>query len=625
MVNTNEILISSSLSSSSTSSLSSSSSSILSYITSSITTTITSLLSSISLSSNYLRSTRLLQVKYGEPIIEIIDEAKYRDPEPGEQIVEYVNTQIYPSIQQKKKATRSPIKAVVSSPSSPSSPSSSTILPVINTQQSYNKANITGHFLNMTKTGKDDDQSSLDDDEEFFQPVSLDDDAIPDTDAKSTKICRRIDDNNNHILKIDNEVNVAIVNKSKLAIEEIGFMDCFTLYNSCLDKNNVIVIQAKDEDEIPSHLGSLSTEWFSVQQCNASTPTKLMNREKVVSVPLSIRPMLQGEDRFANVPYDECSNGLIILSDYLENFAHTYYVASQLFSLFQRKVITSAVSLIPVSGLSLKLETFQKGIFSLLPIYRLIDWSLSVSDATVKRGTREFVRKYSSDSTLSKCFKKLEICRICSKDNLPGVLDSATKLGMLAQEQYGGGYPQDSGFQRWQSPNDSKTVKQSSDVQIEHTNSTNWRGLPKLVLTIVQKPNSLGKIMNTMDILNYCGKGVILNTTDINAADNIYVDSFTNKTGLIVLICRVHEVGKRLLDDLRIAATTDILLGLHGDGLINTLFIRPSGHLIEIRPCNVHRDVASKYEKMASYQSSYAWRFFWLIKYNNDFCSTSNR
>jgi hypothetical protein len=346
---------------------------------------------------------------------------------------------------------------------------------------------------------------------------------------------------------------------------------------------------------------------------------------------------MPGEESFNDIKYDECSNGLIILSDYLESFGHTYYVASQLLSLFQRKVITSAVSLIPVSGLSLRLEAFQKGLFSLLPIYRLIDWSISVTDATVKRGTKEFMRKFSSDSSLSKCFKKLEVCRICSKDNLPGVLDSATKLGMLAQEKYGQGYPQDSGYQKWQSPNDSSAgsaVPNRPGVHLEraaYSNTSNWKGLPKLVLTIVQKQNSLGKIMNLVDILYYCGKGVVLNTTDLANANsvkftNINVESTTDKTGLVVLICRVHEVGKRLLDDLQIASSTDILLGVHGEGLINTLFIRPSGHLIEVRPCGVFNDVASKYEKMADYQSSYAWRFFWLVKYvNKNLCGNFNR
>ena len=477
-----------------------------------------------------------------------------------------------------------------------------------------------------------DDDEALNDDEEFFQPEDHDDTSS--MNQKSATVCRRIDDDEHHNFKVDARLNIPIVNMSKLSVEESSFMDCFTLYNSCLDKNNFIVIQAKDDDEIPSHLGSLSTEWFGVRECNVSAPSRLANQR--VSIPLSIRPLMRGENTFANIPYDECSNGLIILSEYLESFGHTYYVVSQLLSLFQRKVITSAVSLIPVSGLSSRLEAFQKGLFSLLPIYRLVDWSLSVKDATVKRGTREFVRKYDTNATITECFKKLEICRICSKDNLPGVLDSATKLGMLAQNKYGTGYPQDSGYQKWQSINDTSaghTLQSRPGVHVERgapVNSSNWRGLPKLVLTIVQKQNSLGKIVNLVDILYFCGKGVVLNTTDTESINKIQfasvnVDSTTDRRGLVVLICRVHEVGKRLLDDLQITATTDILLGIHGEGLINALFIRPSGHLIELRPCGVLSNMASKYEKMADYQSKYAWRFFWLVKYvSNSLCGTFN-
>lgn len=318
------------------------------------------------------------------------------------------------------------------------------------------------------------------------------------------------------------------------------------------------------------------------------------------------------------------------------SFGHTYYVVSQLLSLFQRKIITSAVSLIPVSGFSSRLEAFQKGLFSLLPIYRLIDWSFSVNDATVKRGSKgEFVRKYSPDSgVVSKCFKKLEVCRICSKDSLPGVISSATKLGMLAQQKYGAGNPQDSGYQKWQTPNNSAVLVQNKPgVHLERSvqvNSSHWLGLPKLVLTIVQKQNAIGKITNLVDVLNFCGKGVVLNTSNINNLDsvkftNINVDSTTDRRGLVVLICRVHEVGKRLLDDLHIASSTDILLGVHGEALINTLFIRPSGHLIELRPCGVFNHVESKYEKMADYQSKYAWRFFWLVKYvSSNLCGALN-
>jgi hypothetical protein len=116
-----------------------------------------------------------------------------------------------------------------------------------------------------------------------------------------------------------------------------------------------------------------------------------------------------------------------------------------------------------------------------------------------------------------------------------------------------------------------------------------------LVVTIIVRLGNTGDrgIINTAEILNYCNSYV-------------YNDEATSKFN-----CQLHEFGSNFTHDLQIANMTDILLGAHGAGLTNMFFLRPSSHVIEVRPYGSPAYLKEHYETNAKILD-YVLRF-WVI------------
>ena len=66
--------------------------------------------------------------------------------------------------------------------------------------------------------------------------------------------------------------------------------------------------------------------------------------------------------------------------------------------------------------------------------------------------------------------------------------------------------------------------------------------------------------------------------------------------------------GQDFEEDLRVADSTDILLGVHGAGLNNLIFLRPGSNVVELRPCDSPEFLANHFQLMT-------WQLNFLIKH----------
>ena len=177
-------------------------------------------------------------------------------------------------------------------------------------------------------------------------------------------------------------------------------------------------------------------KWFPTDKmfCGTSTPLYNVdlgshgNGDRYVRgnqvLPLTIR-LGQG-DEILHSQFEKCSDGLLILSDYMENIGHAMYAASELHSLFKRGYLTGLPSII-LSNPWKSLSQFHRAIYSALPNRRILDWNPSndfpsiADDENVKTGLNATA---AADGEKIRCFERMNICRIYGAPNLPGINES---------------------------------------------------------------------------------------------------------------------------------------------------------------------------------------------------------
>lgn len=191
--------------------------------------------------------------------------------------------------------------------------------------------------------------------------------------------------------------------------------------------------------------------WFEKFNLQASSTTPFYNLylggngDKYVHgrqiLPLTIRlasrDTNEADSGSSQISYDQCSNGLLVLSDFMENVGHAMYAASELYALFKEGALTGYPSII-IANPWQSLTRFHRAVFSAVSNYDILDWNpkqefpLRATDEIAKGTVQSNDGNSKNDVNTNevRCFERLDICRVYGTSYMRGV-ENMFELGSL--------------------------------------------------------------------------------------------------------------------------------------------------------------------------------------------------
>jgi len=345
---------------------------------------------------------------------------------------------------------------------------------------------------------------------------------------------------------------------------------CVIIPRACVDYNNYIVAfdaSYRRTGTLPDYINNVRKRVRNVRVPEGNGDA-FTGGGSILWSP-TVRLVTTNEERphLQNPVASEGRHAVVLYWDWEDNFAHTFYAVARMLTIYKDNNMllnNTADVLIPLTSEGAAVPSYVRRLLGILPHKEI----MSVQEA-INNGAA--------------CYDRMHFCSVDSTD--PPSLNPVAifEVGQLVKGKYLGVDTAISG--------DSLTLA-ASDGSLRPPRE--FSRTNPLVVTIVNRPSR--GILNAEELMAVCN----------------------NSTLAEYLSCNLHNFGAEWVTDLRIAHTTDVLIGQHGAALTNMLFLKPYSHVVEVRPCEYPAWLDGHF-KTVSERAGFILRF-WIAYSQREHC-----
>lgn len=280
------------------------------------------------------------------------------------------------------------------------------------------------------------------------------------------------------------------------------------------------------------------------------------------------RPRTAGEETpdLQRPTFSSCTLPVIMYSNYLAMYGEQFTRPFAFFSTLETKGGSDGNITIVLANMGMQLYGFLHTFLSHFSRYPIATFSTLSS-----RLPRNTPSNYTYEGAHVRCFERIFVCML-SNTVWPHNLSSPYwNSGQVLLRHYADKIPQ---------------------APAEYADS---RALRVLFLDRLPTELDMRSILNIEELLAWC---------------NSYRPPKNGSIQYSKAVCIKHVLGANISEDLSYLRETDILVGLHGSGLVNSFFMRKYSSLVEIRPWRFRRwpnIYLKKYTKERESDSIFWW------------------
>ncbi|GIL80178.1 hypothetical protein Vretimale_12976 [Volvox reticuliferus] len=364
---------------------------------------------------------------------------------------------------------------------------------------------------------------------------------------------------------------------------------CVVWHKACVDQN---VIVSFDPDVHPTtSMGTLPT--LNVTDIMYNIPSKygIGDRYRKGSAlrfpPLYVRPSndMEEEEELRNPTFSKCTLPILLYAHYPYNAAETYrYIFEKLVTLQEAGFFNRYVTLIPGVPPGTKVPSYTKFWYNSLSDRGVV----SLSELSSRRST-DTPTNVTWEGTHIRCFEQIVGCRI----RYDGYGLRFYNAGQHVVRHYMPHYlAQAASFEQ--------QLFDMRQVRIPEGTDT----LRVVFISRTPHQSTVGRtILNEAEMIQKCNsaEGADLPPTEWGVPYQKY-------------FCFAHIFGENQLMDVWLMRQVDVILGMHGAGLTNSLYMKPGGSVIELRPFGFsgRESWANRYARFkTSSLRELPWSVFW--------------